>query len=97
MIEGITRKLVEIAGLPEYNHYSTINRRVNGLDIHLELSSDHFKILAGDGSGYQAISGGEYLREKYGKKNRRWIQVIILGDPETKEPVSFEVNTIQGS
>lgn len=94
MIQGITMKLVEIADLPQYNHYSTINRRVNGLDVQLELSSDHFRILAGDGSGFQAISGGEYLRDKYGKKNRRWIQLIILGDPDTKEPVSFEVNVV---
>jgi len=94
MIQGITMKLVEIADLPQYNHYSTVNRRVNSLDIQLELSSDHFRILAGDGSGFQAISGGEYLRDKYGKKNRRWIQLIILGDPETKEPVSSEVNVV---
>ena len=97
MIQGITMRLVEIADLPQYNHYSTINRRVNGLDVQLVLSSDHFRILAGDGSGFQAISGGEYLRDKYGKKNRRWIQLIILGDPDTKEPVSFEVNVVPSS
>ena len=97
MIEGITRQLVKIAELPAYNDYSTVNRRVNRLDIQLELPSDLIMILGGDGSGFQAISGGEYLREKYGKKNRKWIQVIILGDPETKEPVSFEVNIIPRS
>jgi len=37
------------------------------------------------------------LREKYGKKNRRWVQIIILGDPVTKEPISYEVNIIQES
>ena len=97
MIEGITRKLVEIADLPAYNDYSTVNRRVNRLEIHLELPSGPIAIISGDGSGFQAISGGEYLRTKYGKKNRKWIQVIILGDPETKEPVSFEVNIIPES
>lgn len=97
MIQGITMKLVEIADLPDSNHYSTINRRVNRLDIQLELSSDHFRVLAGDGSGFQAVSGGEYLRDKYGKKNRRWVQVIILCDPETKEPASFKVNIIPSS
>ena len=97
MIEGITRKLVEIAELPAYNDYSTVNRRVNRLDIQLELPSGTIMILGGDGSGFQAISGGEYLRDKYGKKNRKWIQVIILGDANTKEPVSFEVNIIPRS
>ena len=37
------------------------------------------------------------MRDKYGKKNRRWVQVVIFGDPESKEPVSFEVNLIQSS
>ena len=37
------------------------------------------------------------LRSKYGKKNRRWVQVIILGDQETKEPISFEVKIIPSS
>lgn len=97
MIAGITLRIVEIADLPESNHYSTINRRVNRLDIQLELTSTPVKILSGDGSGYQAICGGEYLREKYGKKNRKWVQVIILGDPRTKEPVSFEVNIVPRS
>lgn len=97
MIEGLTRELVLIAGLPAYNDYSTINRRVNKLDIKLDLPNSDNLVLFNDGTGLQAIEGGEYLREKYGKKNRRWIQIIILGDPETKEPVSFEVNLLPKS
>lgn len=92
MIEGMTRELSRIAGLPAYNDYSTVNRRVNKLDVKLEPPTGDNIALFSDGSGMQAIEGGEYLREKYGKKNRRWVQIIILGDPETKEPVSFEVN-----
>lgn len=36
-------------------------------------------------------------REKYGKKNRRWLQIIILGDAKTHEPVSYEVHLIPES
>ncbi len=97
MIEGITRRLYYIAGLPDYNDYSTIDRRINRLDIKIELPSGDIPALFSDGSGWQAINGGEYLREKYGKKNRQCVQVIILGDPVTKEPVSFEVNLIPSS
>jgi hypothetical protein len=53
--------------------------------------------LFSDGTGLQVVESGEYLREKYGKKNRRWIQVIIIGDPESKELVSYKVNLIQES
>ena len=97
MVEGITRKLAGIGKIPDYNDYSTVNRRVNKLTCQLVLPNSNSLTLFSDGTGLQVVDSGEYLREKYGKKNRRWIQVIILGDPKTKEPVSFEVNLIQGS
>lgn len=96
-IKGITIKLVEIASLPAYNDYSTINRRVNKLAVKLELPQGDNLVLFNDGSSFQAIAGGEYMREKYGKKNRVWVQIIILGDKEHKEPVSFEVNIVHES
>jgi len=97
MIEGMTRRLCDMAQIPRFNDYSTINRRINKLDFHLDVPSKNAVALFSDGSGYQAIVGGEYLREKYGKKNRRWIQVIIWGDPKTKNIVDFEVNLVPRS
>lgn len=97
IIKGITIRLCEIGQLPAYNDYSTINRRVNKLHLKLAPPKGNRLVLFSDGTGLQAVAGGEYLREKYGKKNRRWVQVIILGDPVTKEPVSFEVNIVQAS
>lgn len=97
MIKGMTRKLCEIGQLPSYNDYSTVNRRVNKLAFILAPPQDDNIIVFSDGTGMQAVAGGEYLREKYGKKNRRWIQIIILGDAKTHEPISYEVNIIQES
>ena len=97
MIEGITRQLVNMGKVVEYNDYSTVSRRINQLACQLVLPASNNLTLFSDGTGLQVVEGGEYLREKYGKKNRRWIQVIILGDPVTKEPVSFEVNLVQKS
>src|SRR3989338_1619473 len=97
MIEGITRRLAEFGKVLDYNDYTTANRRINQLACQLALPTSNNLTLFSDGTGLQVIESGEYLREKYGKKNRRWIQVIILGDPDTKEPVSFEVNLIQSS
>jgi len=94
MIEGMTRRLCKLAQLPEYNDYSTVNRRVNKLEIMIEPKIGKNDVLFGDGSGFQAIAGGEYLRSKYGKKNRSWIQAIVIGNTITKEPVSFEVQLI---
>jgi hypothetical protein len=97
MIMGMTRKLCKIGQLPAFNHYSTTNRRVNDLDYALAPPKGDNLAVFSDGTGLQAINGGEYLREKYGKKNRRWVQIIILGDPVTKEPVSYQVNLIPAS
>lgn len=97
LLEGVCRKLVSKDFLPEFADYSTINRRINQLACQLVLSKKDFATVFSDGTSLQVIEGGEYLREKYGKKNRRWVQVVILGDPDTKEPVSFEVNIIQES
>ena len=96
-IEGMTRDLCKIGQLPDYNNYSTANRRMNQLEYSLALPKAESIAVFSDGTGLQAVAGGEYLREKYGKKNRRWVQIIILGDPVTKEPVSYEVNIIQES
>ena len=97
MIEGITRKLTKLGKVPDYNDYTTANRRINKLACQLALPKGDNLTLFSDGTGLQVVESGEYLREKYGKKNRRWVQVVILGNPQSKEPVSFEVNLIQES
>ena len=97
MIEGMTRDLVKIGNVPEYNDYSTVNRRVNQLDFCLALPQGDNVTVFSDGTGLQAINGGEYLREKYGKKNRRWVQIVMLGDAKHHEPISYEINIIQES
>ena len=70
---------------------------MNQLDYSLALPKSESIAVFSDGTALQAVAGGEYLREKYGKKNRRWVQIVILGDPVTKEPVSYEVNIIPES
>lgn len=96
-IEGMTRDLVKLGGLPEYNDYSTVNRRINKLDLRLAPPQGKSIIVFSDGTSLQAVNGGEYLREKYGKKNRRWIQIVLLGDAEHHEPISYEVRLIPAS
>ena len=97
MIEGMTRDLSKIGQLPEYNDYSMANRRVNRLIFTLELPKGNNITVFSDGTSMQVVSGGEYMREKYGKKNRRWVQIVVLGDAKTYEPVSYEVHIIQES
>jgi hypothetical protein len=81
MIEGFTRRLCQMTQVPDYNNYTTIERRINQLDFHLDLPDGDGLTVFCDGSRFQAVKGGKYLGEKYGKRNRRWVQVIILGNP----------------
>lgn len=97
MIEGMTRDLAKMGELPEYNDYTTVNRRINRLDYTLAPPQGDRIVVFSDGTSLQAVNGGEYLREKYGKKNRRWIQVILLGDAKHHEPIGYEVNIIPSS
>lgn len=97
MIEGMTRDLVKFGQLPMYDDYSTANRRINQLEFALEIPQGENVVVFSDGTGLQAVNGGEYLREKYGKKNRRWIQIIMLGDAKHHEPISYEVRLIPAS
>jgi len=97
MIEGMTRDLAGMGQLPEYNNYTTVNRRINDLDFTLSMPQGKDIVIFSDGTGLQAVNGGEYLREKYGKKNRRWVQIVMLGDAEHHEPISYEVHLIQES
>jgi hypothetical protein len=97
MVEGMTRRLCKLGQLPAYNDYSTVDRRVNKLEFTLLPPQSDSIVVFSDGTGMQAVAGGEYLREKYGKKNRRWVQIVMLGDAKHHEPVSFEINIIQDS
>ena len=95
-IEGTTNQLRKLGELQAKNDHSTIGRRINALDFQFDIPEGELFLFA-DGTGFQVIEGGEYLREKYGKENRRWTQVVILGDPVTKEPIMVRVNIVQGS
>ena len=97
MIQGITKEIVKFGRLPAAEHYSVANRRMNRLSLKMLLPEGDSLFLFSDGTGVQAKSGGEYLRELYGKKNRCFIQVVILGEPGRKEPVSFEVHLVRTS
>ena len=90
-IEGITRKLVEAAQLPAFNDYSTINRRVNRMDVKFELPFKDCSV-ATDSSGMKFENAGEYRARMYGKKQKKYIRVTISADPRRKKMLDCEVS-----
>lgn len=90
-IEGLTRKIVKIAQIPNFNNYSTINRRVNKLEIGFELPKCGFVSIATDGSGMKFNNAGEYRQEKYGRTRKKYIKATISANPLTGDLLDCEV------
>ena len=91
-VEGITRQLVAVAKLPEFNDYTTINRRVKKIEPCFELPKHGFCSASTDGSGFKMHYAGEYRKMKYGGKKRRWIKVVITANPLTKDLLDLDVS-----
>ena len=91
-VEGITRRLVEVAKIPDFNDYSTINRRVRKIQPCFDLPKHGFCSASTDGTGMKMHNAGEYRKVKYGGKKRRWIKVTITANPLTKDMLDLDVS-----
>lgn len=90
-IEGITRKMAEHGTVAMYNDFSTINRRVNNLNIAFALPRSGNVSVACDGTGMKLENGGEHRAKLYGKKKRRYVKIIITANPVTKDLLDCKV------
>lgn len=91
--EGIARQLVDLGLLPEFNDYSTIQRRIIGLQLNIPKPNKKEFSVATDGSGVKMNMSGEYFEEKYGKGNRKkFIKVVITAEPYDKDLLKIEVS-----
>ena len=91
-IEGITRTLVEVANLPAFNDYSTINRRVNKAEVSFTLPQSGSCAVSTDGSGMKFENAGEYRARMYGKKRKKYIKVTITADPINRKMLDCDVS-----
>ena len=92
-IEGMTRQIVEMAQLLDFNDYSTINRRVNKLEVGFQLPKQGFVSVSTDGTGIKINNAGEYRQDKYGKKRqKKYIKVTISANPLTKDLLDCTVS-----
>ena len=91
-LEGFTRKLVEIAKLPAFNDYSTINRRVNKTKVEFKLPKSGSCAVSTDGSSMKFENAGEYRARMYGKKRKKYIKVTITADPINKKMLDCDVS-----
>jgi hypothetical protein len=91
-VEGITRSVYELGGLPAYNDFSTVNRRVNKLTITFDFPANKNIYVACDGSGMKLNMSGEYFYEKYGDGKKKFIKVTISANPFDKDIYKVDVS-----
>ncbi|MEK6714849.1 MAG: IS5 family transposase [Candidatus Omnitrophota bacterium] len=91
-VEGITRAVVEAGKLPQYNDFSTINRRVNKMNTKIMLPEKGDIYAATDGTGTKLNMSGEYFETKYGNGKKKFIKVIITANPITKDLLKVDAS-----
>lgn len=91
-VEGVTRAVVEVGKLPDYNDFSTINRRVNAMNTHIKLPKDKDIYASTDLSGTKMNMSGEYFEAKYGDGKKKFIKVIITANPVTKDLLKVDAS-----
>lgn len=91
-VEGLTRQIVEIGKLPEYNCFSTISRRVNLMSTKISLPESKEIFAATDMTGMKMNMSGEYFEAKYGDGKKKFIKVTLTADPFTKDMYKIDVS-----
>lgn len=91
--EGITQKLVEFGLLPEFNDYSTIQRRVINLDLDIPKPKNKEISVSTDGTGVKMNMSGEYFEQMYGERDgKKFIKVVVSADPFEKDILKVEAS-----
>jgi hypothetical protein len=88
---GITRKVVEIGKIPHYNCFSTVNRRVNMLNLKFRLPKDKDIYCSTDMTGVKMNMSGEYFEKMYGDGKKKFIKVTLTGNPYTKDLYEVDI------
>lgn len=90
--EGFTKALSKWESRLEAPDYSTINRRVNRLEVGLEPSLDPEKpvTIAVDASGIKVSDRGDWMRLKW-KARKGFLKIHLAVDVKTKQIVAMEV------
>ena len=89
--EGFLKALRRFDSRIQVPDYSTIDRRVNGLDVKLdEEDYGDDVVLAVDASGIKVSNRGEWIRHKW-KVKRGYLKIHIAVDVKRKKILALEV------
>ena len=83
--------------VPSIPDYTTINRRINKLNIKVEdtvtkeSTKDDYIIIAIDSTGIKVTNRGQWLRDKWNIKKKGYLKIHIAVDIKSKKILSYEV------
>ena len=78
--------------VPSIPNYSTINRRVNKLDIEINEHVGNDIVIAVDSPGIKVANRGEWIRHKWNVR-RGYLKIHVAVDIRKKKIVSMEVTS----
>ena len=78
--------------IPSVPNYSTINRRVNKLDIEINEHVGNDIVIALDSTGIKVSNRGEWIRHKWNVR-RGYLKIHVAVDIRKKKIVSMEVTS----
>ena len=97
--EGITQRHAK-GKVPSIPHYTTINRRINRLDIKIKDTDnksskefeDEYIVIAIDSTGIKVTNRGQWMREKWHIKNKKgYLKIHVAVNVKTKKILSMKV------
>ena len=84
--------------LPSIPDYTTINRRINKLDIQVKVDNkskefkDGYIIIAIDSNGIKVTNRGQWMRDKWHIKNKKgYLKIHVAVNVKTKKILSIKV------
>ncbi len=93
--EGITQGHAK-GKVPSIPHYTTINRRINKLDIKIKDNKSNkefeydYLIIAIDSTGIKVTNRGQWIRDKWGTR-KGYLKIHIAVDIKSKKILSMKV------
>src|SRR6476620_9754462 len=95
--EGITRGHAKWK-VPSIPDYTTINRRINRLDIKIKNTDsknkefeDEYIVITIDSTGIKVTNRGQWMKEKWNVRTKGYLKIHIAVDVKTKEILSIKV------
>ena len=94
--EGIAQRYAKgkVSSIP---NYTTINRRINKLDIPIntakDVSKDEYIVIAIDSTGTKVTNRGQWMRDKWHIKNNKkgYLKIHVTVNVKTKKILSMQV------